>query len=463
MSLRPRLRLQLAAAATLAVVTHLCGVSQALADSPDPAYTPTIAKPTASGQVTAGVDAQERTLSLYQGIRIADDLTGGLNTPRVVYSVYLPGLDQGPGSQPEDVQISTTVYSSYCIATDRNSWPCSQLNHNPDYQIRLKAYVYKAESPTDTVNSDTANAIIDKRSELCWDEKHHCPVVISGDYTGLASSTCDAGEPCNDYVNVEIVAWTPSSAGNWQPGDMVALEGDCVDPTKYQNCDPQLNDGGVEDTKGQLGLVRFGTNPSAAKSATVSHTGTNFTHARLPICDDTNCRGPTANCYQVSPPPCMVVVYSKALYNLKAGDVIETDAQLHAEADNYPTITAQNAFHHALTGYWILTADQSRIQPNPAAGSNDRYVSPGPFTSVNCIDGTQSSPDNGTCDIHRVGTVTVPSTASPIQSPMYLNYVVQAKILHLSNTTSNYVQLSGGTFDKSCHPQPTDPLPVCAF
>jgi hypothetical protein len=54
--------------------------------------------------------------------------------------------------------------------------------------------------------------------------------------------------------------------------------------------------------------------------------------------------------------------------------------------------------------------------------------------------------------------VTVPPNP---QSPMYLNYVGEAYVKN--TTTSDYLSLSNWNLEIRCHPQPTDPTPLCSI
>jgi hypothetical protein len=431
-----------------AIVVLLVVAAQARADA---TFTPDIEQPAAS-EVKAGVDASERPASLDSGIPIHTNRTAAMADALPVYSVHLDGT----GSTSEHVRISTRVFSSYCIGTDINgsasSWPCTQLANdgkpNPQYDIHLQVLVYKGTAPDDTITS-TSDPFIDKYAETCFPDKHHCTVTLSTD-----TSICGS---CKKYVNAEVIAWTDDTQ-NWHGGDLLALEGDCSSGG-YNNCTPVPNCDPAnpticqtKSTKGEMGLVRLGS----SYSATVPNNSGQFLNTQIPI-------GKGA-CNQCDP----VIIYRKPLYNLHADDVIETSAQMHAAANDYPNGTnGLPPFYHYVGTWWILASSPTETGLVSGTASPKAFSGAGPqrwvsgWKGTNCVLGSVSAgEDLGECNPDQVGVVVVPDNPPPT---MYLNEVGMAAIQNASNTNSTHVNLSSGNFLINCNPEPNDPLPDCSF
>src|SRR5204862_3877929 len=90
---------------------------------------------------------------------------------------------------------------------------------------------------------------------LCTQAYHHCAFTVKNEVTGLHATN-------GQYINQEVTAWTHSP--NLESGQMIELEGNCINGTGYGNCDPQTNDDQQTLSKGQLSVIRIGSSYTEA-------------------------------------------------------------------------------------------------------------------------------------------------------------------------------------------------------
>jgi hypothetical protein len=398
-SLRGRATLVLVA--SVAAFALIVGFALAAGEAADPLST----------EVKAGVDTSERGGAVSSGIPISSSLSKALNNSKVVYSVHAPGLDPG-----ETLHFDVSPHVSRCNEADTRPGnragqgalhsPCEDMNHvnrpvgtTYPYNPNVEARLYRASSPTVT-GHNSGSAVIADVTDICSQFQHHCPLQLQARRSDLAANAS------KEYLNIEVFAWTGS--GKRDPDDVVELSGDCAetvpgaggdyDPPGPDVCDPLPLDEAdaqkpLEETKGQLGLVRRG--PShPAPVVTMSQ---NINQQLIEIDDGQNGAQPE-------------VVYTRAVQHLDPGDVIRVDTDnLHVKDDpnngNYQ-------FDHAVHSWWILTDAARNTRPT------SRWISP--QNNKNC----RYNGGDG-CVIRQLGSVTVPPGVGS-NSTMRVNLVVRA-------------------------------------
>ena len=421
----------MAGASLLGLVVLIVGLSHALANTQVPA-------PRAD-QVRQRADDVEPAAALASGIPIYDTQADAESNPVVVYSTRLPNLSPG-----ETIRIDGSNHMSYCIGSDINPGsgnagsPCKGLTGGtaPDpysYDVNLEIHAYQAASPT-AVSGGQPSDWLASATRLCTRHYHHCAFTVKNDVTGLA--------PANgQYINQEVSAWTTAQPPDWEPGQMIELEGNCTGGTGYGSCQPQPNDNQTSLSKGQLSVIRIGSRYSGS---VFIPTGAQFTQPYIKI--------NTSGRFNKQ------VVYSRPVRNVHAGDAIQVSGGMQLDGtqpcapddctlNGSPDPTYQ--FQHAVEGYWLLAT--SPTAKNAQGG--DRYVSATDVQNCQSADGTQ----NGLCRLQMSGSVTAPSP--PADHRMYLNFVALAFDKSGEQPSANgvtpKVKLSNGLFDATRYPGTT--------
>lgn len=385
-------------------------------------------------QVTQKADAVEPSAAVAAGIPIYPDQATARAHPVVVYSVYAPKL-----AANERVHLAGSNHMSYCTDADTTPGsgnagsPCKGLTGGsaPDpylYTVHIEIHDYQASSATAKSSGQPTGWLADS-TRLCTWHYHHCAFTVKNNLTGLSARK-------GQYINQEITAWTDSP--DWQSGQMIELEGNCINGTGYNNCAPAPNDDQQTLSKGQLSVVRIGPKYAGTVNAP---TGTQFTQPYIDI--------NTGGHFQFE------VVYSAPVYGVDQGDVIEASAGLQLDgtqpcAPDYCTLNGSPdptyMFQHAIEGYWLLATSPS----DKTGSTGDRYISGPDIQNCQSADGTQ----DGLCRLEMLGAVTAP--APPANHTMYLNFVALAKDSSNRGPSTNgvtpKVQLSAGQFDRNCNP-----------
>jgi hypothetical protein len=149
------------------------------------------------------------------------------------------------------------------------------------------------------------------------------------------------------------------------------------------------------------------------------------------------------------------VVYSKPIYGVDAGDVIETSAGMQLDgtqpcAPDYCTLNGSPdptyVFQHAIEGEWLLANSPT----HKSAGTGERWISGSDVQNCQAADGT----GDGLCRLQMMGAVTAPTP--PANHTMYLNFVALAKDRSGEGPSTSgiapKVKLSSGQFDSTCNP-----------
>jgi hypothetical protein len=412
-----------------ALLVSLVGVGRALA-------TAQVGTPEAN-QVKQRADDVEPPGALSTGIPIYPSQDAARSNPLVVYSVHAPNLSPG-----ETVRIDGSNHTSYCTSADINpatgnpGSPCKGLTGGsaPDpytYTVHVEIHAYQASSPTATSGGQPSGWLADATRLCTWDF-HHCAFTVKNEVTGLSAAN-------GQYINQEVTAWTDSP--DWESGQMMELEGNCINGTGYANCDPQPNDDQATLSKGQLSVIRIGSNYSGSVPIP---TGPEFSQPYIEI--------NTSGHYHKQ------VVYSRPVHDLRAGDTIEVSGgmQLDGTQPCAPDDCTLNgspdptyAFQHAVVGYWLLATSPA----DKVAGTGGRYVSATDIQNCQSEDGTV----DGLCRLQMLGAVTAP--APPADHTMYLNFVAWAfdnsDEKPSTNGVTPKVQLSAGQFDAIRYPATT--------
>jgi len=374
-----------------------------------------------------GKDSIEASRAVENGIKIRGDSSRANDFPTVIYSVPLASF-----AAREHVRIGTTVYTSYCAPTDvdpndgdgNRGSPCidafdgnTSSPRRPTYRVDMELRLYKATKPT--ANADGQHFIARSGWRPCTVNRHHCSPTVTVDKSITNS------RPGSDlFVNAEIAAYSTSDTR--RRGDVLELEGDCYDPnaspsraTSYKHCVPlTVNQPHpraypiLAHTKGQLSVVRFGEDYTAA----APHTFSTIRDSTLDINGDAT------------------VVHSTRLDNA-SGNIVEVDGRVRIHG---------KGFDHAVESWWLLTSDSSARRP---VDETDRWIS-GRGTK-NCLgpNSTINSPKSGDCSIRQVGAVTVPASAS---GPLFLNQMVNVKDRSMPPNPSATVR--GDSLHVTCDP-----------
>ena len=416
----------MAGASALGLLVALTGVGGALA-------TTQVGAPRAD-QVKQRADDVEPPAALNSGIPIQPSQAAAESNPVVVYSVYAPNLSSGQRNR-----IDGSNHVSYCTSADIDPGsgnpgsPCKGLTGGtaPDpytYTVNVEIHTYQASSPTATSTGQPSDWLANA-TRLCTRHYHHCAFTVKNQVTGLSSGN-------GQYINQEMTAWTDSP--DWESGQMLELEGNCINGTGYGTCDPQPNDNQQTLSKGQLSVIRIGSRYSGRVSVP---TGPNFSQPYIEI----NTSGRERK----------QVVYTRPVHHVHAGDVIRVSGAMQLDgtqpcAPDYCTLNGSPdptyAFQHAVEGFWLLANSPT----SKKAGSGERYVSATDIQNCQSADGTQ----DGLCRLQMVGSVTAPTP--PAKNTMYLNFVAFAKDNSGEGPSTNgvtpKVQLSGGEFDAVRYP-----------
>ena len=392
----------------------------------------------AINQVKQKADDVEPPAALATGIPIYDSQSAARSNPVVVYSVKVPNLSSG-----EALRIDGSNHMSYCAPSDiqpgsgNAGSPCKGLTGAPapdpySYDVHLEIHAYQANSPT--APSDGQHWIANSE-RLCTPAFHHCAFTVKNKVSGLSVAN-------GQYIAQEVAAWTDSSA--WESGQMIELEGNCINGTGYGNCDPQPNDDQRSLSKGQLSVIRTGS----------KYTGT---HA-LPT--DTTFKQPYIE-INTSGHDKRQVVYSRAIANLAAGEVIEASGGMQLDGtqpcDPDPCTKKGSpdpsyVFHRDVQGYWLLATSPTQKRAAP----DERYPSATDIQNCQSADGTQG----GLCRLFMLGSVTAP--VPPPDHIMFLNFVAWAKDKSQEGPSTNgvtpKVKLSQGQFDITRFPAATSPI-----
>jgi len=426
MSPQTRLRRQLGIALLISTVLTLGTAARALA-------TATVTQPKANG-ATQKADGVEPPAAAKAGIPIYPSQSAARSHPVVVYSVYAPKL-----ASNERVHIAGSNHISYCTSADIDpatgdaGSPCKGLvgGTQPDsytYTLHLEIHAYQASSAT-AKSSGQPSGWLASTERLCTWHYHHCAFTVKNNLTGLAARK-------GQYINQEVTAWTDSP--DWESGQMVELESNCINGTTLSNCNPQPNNDQQTLSKGQLSVVRMGRNYGG--SVTIPTDG-QFTQNYILI--------NTSGTFQKQ------VVYSRPIYGVDAGDVIETSAGVQLDgtqpcAPDYCTLNGSSdptyVFQHAIEGEWLLANSPT----HKSAGSGERWISGSDVQNCQAADGT----GDGLCRLQMMGAVTAPTP--PEDRTMYLNFVALAKDSSGEGPSTNgiapKVTLSSGQFDATCNP-----------
>jgi hypothetical protein len=432
--LHPRLRLGIGVFAVVFSVALFLLVGRV--------YAVQVARPQ-SNQAVQKADDVEPPAALKTGIPIYPSQGAARSHPLVVYSLYAPSLGSG-----ERVRIAGSNHMSYCAVSDINprtgnaGSPCKRLTGGSapdpyDYTVQVEIHAYQAPSATAKSSGKPSGWLADA-TRLCTRHYHHCAFTVKNNVTGLTSRK-------GQYINQEVIAWTDSP--DRESGQMMELEGNCINGTGYGNCNPQPNDDQQTLSKGQLSVIRMGSSYSGTATAAAD---SEFTQPYIEI--------NTSGQFQKQ------VVYSKPIYGVDAGDAIEASAGMQLDGTqpcapyyctlngspdpNYGSPDPSYAFQHAVEGYWLLATSPS----DKNGGSGDRFISATDIQNCQGADGTQ----DGLCRLQMMGAVTAPTP--PADHTMYLNFVALA--FDNSNegpSTPNGVtpkaKLSDGQFDRSCNPR----------
>jgi hypothetical protein len=382
-------------------------------------------------------DDVEPPAALSTGIPIYPSQAAAESNPLVVYSVYAPNLSPG-----ETIRIDGSNHMSYCTSADINpatgnlGSPCKGLTGGtaPDpytYTVHVEIHTYQAPSPTARSNGQPSGWLADA-TRLCTWHYHHCAFTVKNPVTGLSAAN-------GQYINQEVTAWTDSP--DWEPGQMMELEGDCLNGSGYGNCDPQPNDDQATLSKGQLSVIRIGSSYSGRVPIPA---GPEFSQPYIEI--------NTSGHYQKR------VVYSTPVHDVRAGDAIEVSGGMQLDgtqpcAPDYCTLNGSPdptyAFQHAVVGYWLLATSPS----DKSARTGERYVSATDIQNCQSEDGTV----DGLCRLQMLGAVTAP--APPPDHTMYLNFVAWAFDNSGEGPSTNgvtpKVQLSAGQFEATRYPAET--------
>jgi hypothetical protein len=386
-----------------------------------------------ANQALQKADDVEPAAALKSGIPIYPSQSAARKHPLVVYSVYAPRL-----ASSEQVHLAGSNHMSYCTSADigpsgNAGSPCKRLTGGsaPDpytYTVHVEIHAYQASSATAKSGGQPSGWLADA-TRLCTWHYHHCAFTVKNNLTGLSSKK-------GQYINQEVTAWTDSP--DWESGQMMELEGNCVNGTGYANCDPQPNDDQATLSKGQLSVIRMGSSYSGTVTAP---TATQFTQPYIQI--------NTSGNFQKQ------VVYSRPIYSVDTGDAIEAAAgmQLDGTQPCAPDSCTLNGspdpayvFQHAVEGYWLLATSPS----DKNAGAGERYISATDIQNCQGADGTQ----DGLCRLQMLGAVTAPTP--PASHTMYLNFVALAFDTSNEGPSTNgvtpKVHLSTGQFDAACDP-----------
>jgi len=383
--------------------------------------------------VAQKADAVEPPAALKTGIPIYPRRAAARKHPIVIYTLYAPRLSSG-----ERVNIAGSDHTSYCRPSDISGngnpgSPCRMLTGGEapdpyDYTVHLEIHVYQAESAT-AKSSGQSEDWLANSSRLCTFHFHHCAFTAKNNVTGLSRGS-------GKYINLELAAWT--SSGEWESGQMLEVEGDCVNDN-YGDCVPRPNDDQRTKSKGQLSVIRMGSGYSGTVTAP---TQAQFTQAYIDI-----------NTSGTQRPQ---VVYSRPIYGVEQGDVIEAAGGMQLDgtqpcAPDYCTLNGSPdptyVFHHNVQAWWLLATSPLHKR----ADSDERYISGADIQNCQSSDGT----DAGLCRLQQLGAVTAP--APPDDRTMYLNFVGVAKDTSHEGPSTNgvtpKVQLATGQFDASCNPR----------
>jgi hypothetical protein len=440
-SCRP-FRRRLVGAAAAGAVFLLLLIGNALA------ATIAVDDPAANG-ATQKADDSEHAPSLATGVKIHSTQNAGRALPTPVYSIAAPDLGTA-----ETVRIAASVFTSYCNPPDiagsgTAGSPCKDLADGspPDYHytVRVEAHLYQASAANDP---SSANNYLGSATHLCTDDLHHCAFTVEGD-------TSNWNPNGGEFINLDVSAWPTSTGANWQGGQMLELEGDCTN-LNLQTCAPVANDDQRDKSQGQLSVVRMG---SLYNGTVNGATQTAIDHPNVEIDAVPNGDGSKAK-----------VVYTRPIYGLEPGDVIETFGTLDLDCKPPPAggcdtrgMANPYVFDRDVHLWWVLAIDDDDTQAVPVP-PGERFISAD--SNENCIkwDGTNA----GHCTVEQIGSVTARATSTTptptVQSPMYLNLVVRATDVQAQGKGTRFLTASAGSFGARCDPALSPDLaPSCRF